>query len=439
MLRRKIYDYLLNWKSTKKNECLIIKGARQVGKTFIVQEFGRENYKYYLEVNFILQPELKSVFSGSLDVDTILMNFSFYFRDAVFVPGETLIFLDEIQTCPEARTALKSFALDNRFDVIASGSLLGLHYGQDDEIREEIPSVPVGYEREVYMHSLDFMEFLWAEGISDSQISYIKGFLDREEMIPSDINERLLYLFRLYAVVGGMPAVVASFIENANMDTVQKEQEKILSSYGDDIARHAKGTEKQKVRKCWESIPRQLAKENRKFQFSKVEHGGNSRKYSSSVQWLSDAALVNVCRNVSTPQFPLSAYDDDSYFKVYVNDTGLLCAMYGFSMKAAVVNKSLDSTVKGAIYENLIAEQLVKNGHKLFCYKKGESEQEIEFLIDRDAVIIPVEVKAKNGASYSLNQFIKKYHPGTGYKLVDGNIGREGEKLTIPHYLVMFL
>ena len=157
------------------------------------------------------------------------------------------------------------------------------------------------------------------------------------------------------------------------------------------------------------------------------------------MQWLCDAALVNVCRNVPTPQFPLSAYDDDSYFKVYVNDTGLLCAMYGFSMKAAVVNKSLDSTVKGAIYENLIAEQLVKNGHKLFYYKKGESEQEIEFLIDRDAVIIPVEVKAKNGASYSLNQFIKEYHPGTGYKLVDGNIGREGEKLTIPHYLVMFL
>ena len=439
MLKRKIYDYLIDWKKTKKNECLIIKGARQVGKTYIVEKFGKENYKYFFNVNFILHPELKNIFTGSLEVNSLLMNLSFYFRDSEFIPGETLIFLDEIQACPQARTALKAFALDNRFDVIASGSLLGLHYGQDAELAEEVSSIPVGYEREVKMHSLDFMEFLWANGISEAQIAYLKGFLDREEMVPYEINERMLHLFRLYAVVGGMPAVVSAFIESGNMNNVQAEQEKILAAYADDIARHAKGPEKQKVRNCWESIPRQLAKENRKFQYSKVEHGGTARKYESSIQWLHDAAIVNICTNVSTPSFPLTAYAEESYFKVYVNDTGLLSAMYGFSMKAAIVEKTLNGTVKGAIYENLIAEELEKNRHVLFYYKKNEGEQEIEFLIEKDSRILPVEVKAKGGATYSLNQFIDKFHPGTAYKLIDGNIGRDGEKLTIPHYLIMFL
>ena len=439
MLRRKIYDYLVQWKKEKKNECLIIKGARQVGKTYIVERFGAENYSHFIEINFILRPELRNIFSGSLSVDELLINISFYFRDISFVPGETLIFLDEIQACPNARTALKSFAIDNRFDVIASGSLLGLHYGQDAELMEEIPSIPVGYEREIYMHSLDFMEFLWANGIAEEQIDYLRGFMEKEEMVPYEVNERLLHLFRLYAVVGGMPAVVSAFIETGNMGKIQAEQEKILSSYADDIARHAKGPEKQKVRSCWNSIPRQLAKENRKFQFSKVEHGGNARKYASSIQWLSDASIVNICSNVSTPEYPLNAYEDSSYFKVYMNDTGLLTAMYGFSIKAAIVDKSLSGTVKGAIYENLIAEQLYKNGHSLFYYKKGESEQEIEFLIERETHILPIEVKAKKGATISLNYFIDKYHPGTAYKLIDGNIGREGEKLTLPQYFAMFL
>ena len=440
MLRRKIYDYLLNWKSTKKNECLIIKGARQVGKTFIVQEFGRENYKYYLEVNFILQPELKSVFSGSLDVDTILMNFSFYFRDAVFVPGETLIFLDEIQTCPEARTALKSFALDNRFDVIASGSLLGLHYGQDDEIRDEIPSVPVGYEREVYMHSLDFMEFLWAEGISDAQISYIKGFLDREEMIPPDINERLLYLFRLYAVVGGMPAVVASFIENANMDTVQKEQEKILSSYGDDIARHAKGTEKQKVRKCWESIPRQLAKENRKFQYSAVEKGSSARKYGASVLWLSDANVVNFCHNLSTLELPLKAYEEENNFKLYLADTGLLTSQYEDGTALDIITDNIGRH-KGAIYENAVAQMLTAKGYRLYFFKPSQN-MEIDFIIRFEDSACPIEVKSSdNTRSKSLNSLLLsgKYRIKKAIRLSTKNIGEENGIISLPIYLAFLL
>lgn len=439
MLRRKIYDFLIQWKNTKKNECLVLKGARQVGKTYIVQRFGVENYKHFVEMNFIFHPEMKSVFSGSLEVDDLIMNMSFYLNDAVFVPGETLIFFDEIQACPEARTSLKSFALDGRFDVIASGSLLGLHYGQDEELTKEIPSIPVGYEREVMMYSLDFEEFLWANNISRGQIGYLESFFKKEEKIPEEINAKMLELFRIYAVVGGMPAVVSTFIESRNMGFVQAEQEKILSSYEDDILRHAKGSEKQKVKKCWDSIPRQLAKENKKFQFGKVEHGATARKYSSSIQWLEDASAVNICTNVSTPGFPLMAYQDENYFKVYVNDTGLLTAMYGFAMKAGIVGNTLTGSVKGAIYENIIAEQLVKKGRVLYYYKKGESEQEIEFLVEKDTRILPLEVKSKRGATFSLNGFIERYHPGTAYKLIDGNIGRDGEKLTLPHYMIMFL
>ena len=439
MLKRKIYDELLSWKKNKKEECLLIKGARQVGKTFIINKFGKDNYKNFFEINFIFYPEMKTIFSGSLEVDEIIMRLSLHFPNASFIAGETLIFFDEIQVCPQARTALKSFAIDKRFDVIASGSLLGLHYGQDPEIEEEITSIPVGYEREMVMYSLDYEEFLWAKGFKDEQIQYIKGFFEREEIIPHEINERMQDLFRQYMVVGGMPSVVTKFIDTNNMSEVHIEQERILSSYLDDIGRHAKCVEKQKVRKCWLSIPKQLAKENKKFQYTKVEHGGNARKFSGSIQWLVDASIANMCTNVSVPHFPLSAYEDESYFKLYTTDTGLLIAMYGYDMKLAILNKTLTHDVKLGIYENIIAEMLIKKGYKLHYYKPVENDQEIEFLISKQGKIYPIEVKAKNGSTISLNRYIDKFHPEKTYKFIDGNIGKENERLTLPHYMAMFL
>ena len=437
MLRRKIYDYMLNWKENRKNECLIIKGARQVGKTFIIEEFGK-TFDHFFEVNFLLHPELKDIFKGSLDVDDIMMRLSMFFPNAEF--GEsTLIFLDEIQACPEARTALKSFALDNRYYVIASGSLLGLHYGQDPELKEEIPSIPVGYEREIIMYPLDFEEFLWAKGYKEEQIGYIREFFEKEEKVPDAINEKLSELFRLFAVVGGMPAVVSCFIETGNMKSVHKTQEMILASYDDDISRHAKGPEKLKVRKCWQSIPRQLAKENKKFQFSKVESGGSARKYIDSIQWLEDASIVNLCHNVNVPLFPLKAYEDESYFKIYMLDTGLLLAMFGFEMKEAFINNTLSGPIKGGIYENIISTMLLQNGHNLYYYKPMENNQEIEFLIEKNGKIRPIEVKARNGATVSLNSFIENFHPEIAYKFIEGNIGRMGNKLSLPHYFAMFL
>ena len=439
MLKRKLYNELIEWKQNKNKECLLVKGARQVGKTYLIEEFGRRNYSHFIELNFIFHPELIPVFDGSLEVDDILMRLSLHFKGSQFVPGKTLIFLDEIQRCPNARTALKSFALDNRFDVIASGSLLGLHYGQDPSIKEEIVSVPVGFERHIQMYSMDFEEFLWALGIEDDIISEIKEYYIHRKKIPEDINTYFMNLIRQYIVVGGMPAVVSKFVETKNFSSVHDVQKMILDSYADDINKHASGPDKQKIKKCFDSIPRQLAKENRKYLFSVVEPRGTERKFGGSIDWLSDAEIINVCRNVSCPSFPLNSYEMETYYKIYVHDIGLLVAMYGFEMKRALLEQTLTGPAKGGIYDNLIADMLIKRGYSLHYYKEGESNQEVEFIISKDTAIIPIEVKSKRGATVSLNRYIEKYKPEVAFKLIDGNLGIEGVKITMPHYMAMFL
>ena len=441
MLKRKMYDFLLEWKKTKNKECLLIKGARQVGKTFIVQQFAADYYapENYYELNFLFRPELIPIFSSNLDVDEIMLRMSVHFEGKSYIPGKTLIFLDEIQKCPQARTALKAFALDNRFDVIASGSLLGLHYGQDEELEEEISSIPVGYERSVTMYPLDFEEFLWSRQTPAEIIDRIRTHFTERTMVPEDINDLLMNRLREYIVVGGMPKPVQVFIETKNYSEVQKEQEKILISYADDIIRHAPKNEKQKVKKVFDSIPRQLAKENRKFQYSLVEQRSNARKYESSIQWLFDSNLAYQCSNLSLPEYPLNAYTRPDYFKLYMNDTGLLTAMYGFEMKAAVLERTLKGPVKGGIYENLIACMLMQKGDALYYYKPDENDQEIEFVISRNAQAVPVEVKAKRGDTLSLNSFIERRKPAVAYKLIDGNVGKANQKITIPHYMAMFI
>jgi len=441
MLKRKMYDFLVEWRKTKNKECLLIKGARQVGKTFIVQQFAADHYtpENYYELNFLFHPELIPIFSSDLDVDEILLRMSAHFEGKTFVPGKTLIFLDEIQKCPQARTSLKAFALDNRFDIIASGSLLGLHYGQDDELEEEISSIPVGYERSITMYPLDFEEFLWARQTPAEIIERIRKHFSECSPVPEDIHNLMMNRLREYIVVGGMPEPVRVFTETKNFSEVQQEQEKILISYADDIVRHAPKAEKQKVKKVFDSIPRQLAKENRKFQYSVVEPRSNARKYEGSVQWLFDSNLAYQCTNLSLPEFPLNAYTRPDYFKLYLNDTGLLTAMYGFEMKAAVLDQTLKGPVKGGIYENLIACMLMQKGDTLYYYKPDENDQEIEFIISRNAQAIPVEVKSKRGETISLNMFIEKRKPFAAYKLIDGNAGKTGHKITLPHYMAIFI
>ncbi len=439
MLKRKMYDRLLEWKKNKGTECLLVKGARQVGKTYLVRQFGANEYESFIEINFHMQSNLKAIFEGELSSEEIFKRITANIPGVKLIYGKTLLFLDEIQKCANARTALKFLAQDERFDVIASGSLLGLAYGQDaDKEVKEVDSIPVGYEKPLMMYSLDFEEFLWAYGYNDDTIDYLRRFYDSKEKIPTEINEKYDMILREYLVVGGMPEVVANFMEYKDFGKVQEIQDKILSSYADDISQHAKGAEKVKVRKCYDSIPRQLARENRKFKYSEVESKATARKFGDSVQWLHDANMAYICCNSSMPMLPLKAYEKENEFKLYINDTGLLMAMFGFATKQALLNGKLKGPAKGGIYENFAAETLSKSGYSLHYYKHDDNS-ELEFVIEKDGEVVPIEVKAGNTATKSLNKFIEDFEPSVAYKLISGNIGMNETKLSLPHYLAMFI
>ncbi len=432
MLKRKFYDRLIEWKKSKEKECLLVKGARQIGKTYIIDYFGKENYSSYIYINFIESPQLTKIFDGDLSAEEIYKQITLNIPKCRFVEKDTLIFLDEIQKCPNARTALKFLALDERYDVIASGSLLGISY-------KEVSSIPVGYETQMTMYSLDFEEYLWAVGYQEEAIHILKEYFDKKEKVPETIHNTMMKHLREYITVGGMPAVVNCFVKTKHFGEVYAEQQKILDSYLEDISNYAANTEKPKVKNCYLSIPKQLAKENKKFQFSVVEKKTSARKYENSIEWLRDSNLAQLCYNVSTVQFPLNAYEKEDQYKLYLSDIGLLVAMYGFDMKKAIIDDSLVGPVKGGIYENLIADMLVKRGHQVNYYRSQNGSIEIEFLITKDAQVIPIEVKANNGSTRSLNEMLGRNEIPYGYKLISGNVGVNDKKIVLPLYMAMFL
>ena len=433
MLKRKIYNKLLAWKGKKDNKgCLLLKGARQVGKSFIVDYFAKENYQSYIKINFIETPKLKEIFNGELTSSEILKRISLSLADIKFIKGSTLIFLDEIQECKEARTALKFLANNDDFDVIASGSLLGISY-------KEVSSIPVGYETHLMMYPLDFEEFLWGVGYDKQAILNLKSFFDNKEIIPQVIHENMLKLIREYIAVGGMPAVVNTYLASKNFSEVHNEQQKILDSYFDDISKYASTTEKPKVKNCYLAIPKELAKENKKFKFSTVEKKATARKYKNSIEGLRDSNLVNLCYNVSALSFPLNAYEKLDMYKIYLNDIGLLIAMYGFEMKKAIVDDTLEGAIKGGIYENLLSCMLIQLGYKLYYFRNDNGSTEIEFLISKETKIIPIEVKAKKGRTLSLDKILSLNEIPYGYKFSANNIGIIDKKITMPVYMAMFL
>ena len=301
ILKRKFYDTLTQWKSTHSKECLLVKGARQIGKTFIIDSFGRDNYASYLYINFLTNPELRDIFAGNLEADYLFKTISRKFPDFKIIPGDTLIFLDEIQNCPRARSAFKPLAIDGKADIIASGSLLGISFLDDEkEINKERKesSIPVGYERQITMYSLDFEEYLWAIGYRDDVITGLRqDFLDLKPISESD-NDHFHHIFRDYIVTGGMPEVVATFLESNNYNIAFGVQQKILTANLDDISRYAPTVEKPKIRDCYLSIPNQLARENKKFKYSTVVEHGRSRMFYASIDWLRESALVFQCHNV---------------------------------------------------------------------------------------------------------------------------------------------
>ena len=411
--------------------CLVVKGARQVGKTFIIDKFARENYENYVYINFDENPGYKVIFDGDLDVNNLIKQISLRVPNVSLVPHKTIIFLDEIQNCPNARTALKFLALDKRFDVIASGSLLGINY-------KEVESFPVGYTEQLEMYSLDFEEFLWANGIEEQSILDVKEFFDKKEVVPQAMHERMMELFKEYIVVGGMPRVVNDFVKNHNFANVLKIQKAIISDYEDDIAKYADGSEKAKARACFLSIPKHLSKDYKKFRYSLVMPSGSSRKYAGSLMWLYDAGIINFCHNLEIPQLPLEGNSKSDTFKVYMRDTGLLVAMLDEGTQEDIIDGNL-GIYKGAIYENIIGDVLAKKGKKLY-YFEYNSTLEVDFFIRYERVITAIEVKSSgNSKSKSLETLMEKYGVKKGIKLAPSNYGKKGEIDIFPIYMAMFL
>lgn len=434
MLKRKMLDTLKEWKRSHGAECLLVNGARQVGKSFIVREFGRSEYESFVEVDFVENPQLASIFDGPLSAESILSRMTLLIPGVRLLPGKTLIFFDELQECPAARAAFKYLAQDGRFDVIGSGSLLGMRFRQ----LEDAPSLPVGYERQVTMRPLDFEEFLWARGYEPGAVDVLRGYLQRMEPVPQAVHQQMMRLVREYLAVGGMPEVVASFAPQGDFGAARQVQLKLHSLYLDDIARYAPPQQRVKARSCYLSLPRQLARENTRFRYSEVEKGGSARKFEAAVDWLTGAEVALQCTAVSAPAFPLASYEDGSRFRLYANDTGLLMAMFDFSMMAAVVDNTLSGPMKGGLYENLVAGMLASNGLPLRYWNSKDSKLEVEFLVDFEGGVAPIEVKAGRGSTVSLNTLLQDESTRVGYKLIDGNLGQAGKKLTLPLYLAPF-
>ena len=431
MLYRKIESLIEAHLKSESKRILLIDGARQVGKTYIIRYVGNKLFENFIEINMVEDSLGDRLFAETKTVEDFYLQVSMLAGNKMKSKETTLIFIDEIQAYPHLLTLLKFLSQDNRFNYIASGSLLGVTLSQTT-------SIPMGSIRKVRMFPLDFEEFLWAYGYGDETIAYLKSFYTEKEKIPPEIQEKFEALLREYLVVGGMPEVVASFAEFKDFTKVHEIQEKILSSYADDISQHAKGAEKVKVRACYDSIPRQLAKENKKFKYSEVESKATARKYGDSVQWLRDANMAYMCYNTTTPILPLKAYEKENEFKLYMADTGLLMALFGFATKQALLNGNLKGFAKGGIYENFVAQTLVKNGYTLHYYKQGDSS-ELEFLIEKDGEVIPIEVKAGNNPTKSLDMFVRNFEPSTALKLTGGNVGISDKKLSMPHFLSMFI
>ena len=435
LLKRKIDTFLIEWKNNPDKKPLIVKGARQIGKTRSIEWFGNQNYQSVISINFVEQKKYKEIFNDGFEVDTILKNISLLNPDFKFIPGDTLFFFDELQACPNCATSLKFFKLDGRFDIICSGSLMGINY-------KEIESNSVGYKDDYEMHSMDFEEFLWAKGYSDDFIKELYMHMLHIEPFSSLQMEVLLELFRDYVILGGMPEVVNTYIRNKNFSGTLKIQKQLLKDYEEDITKYVEGLDKAKVKAVYNHISTFLAKENKRFQITKIAKNARNRDYIGCVEWLADAGVINICYCMNQPELPLKGNYDPKLYKIYFKDTGLLIASLDEEAQEDLrANKNL-GTYKGAIYENIVGDMLVKQGYQLFYYNTDKPALEMDFFIRDADSLIPVEVKANDGATASLNKLLKenKYSDVKyGIKLCYKNIGFNGQFYTFPYFLTFLL
>ena len=434
-MARKADRFLAEWKSNPDRKPLIIKGSRQVGKTETIRRFAAENYESVIEINFVEEPKYEAITTDGYKTEDIIRNISLLDPSKRFVSGKTLIFFDEVQKFPDIATSLKFFKQDGRFDVICSGSMLGINY-------RKIESNSVGYKSDYVMYSMDFEEFLWAKGYDDMFIENLLGHM--EELTPLSETELSVCraLFLDYCVLGGMPAVVRDYIIRGTFEGSLEAQRQLIADYKEDIRKYAEGIDQTRILNVFNRITPQLAKDNKKFQISKVASGARFKDYRGCIEWLVDAGMVNICYCMSFPELPLGGnYDSDKY-KLYFADTGLLVAMLDEEAQEDLrANKNL-GVYKGALYENIVGEALVKSGYSLYYYKREDSILEEDFFVRTSDLLVPVEVKATSGRSKSLKTLIEsERYPDIrcGIKLTGGNIGYSNNIYTFPYFCAFLL
>lgn len=436
MLERKIDTYLTKWKNALSRKPLIVKGARQIGKTESIRAFGKANYQSVIEINFVLQKKFRTIFNNGYEVDTIIKNISLLEPSWQFIPGKTLIFFDELQKCPDCATSLKSFCQDRRYDVICSGSLMGIYY-------EEIESNAVGFKEDYEMYSMDFEEFLWAKGYSREQVEDLyKHMIDVQPFSQLEMDT-MMDIFCDYMTIGGMPEVVKKYIDQGNFEGTLSLQRQLLKDYEEDITKYASQTDKAKILAVYNHISTFLAKENKKYQITKIAKGARNREYIGSVEWLRQAGVIHVCCCLNNVELPLKGnYMPDNY-KLYYHDTGLLIASLDEEAQEDLRANKNFGTYKGAIYENVVGEMLLKSGYEqLYFYKHENPALEMDFFVRDADSLVPIEVKAKDGATASLNNLIKwesyrdvKFGIKLGYK----NVGWNGQFYTFPYFLAFLI
>ncbi len=433
-LRRKIDKVLLDWKKEENRRPMIVKGARQIGKTYSITKFGVENYSSFIPINFILQPEYLDIFADGFDVDKIISNISFINPEFKFVEGKTLILFDELQECPSCATSLKSFAMDGRFDVICSGSLMGINY-------KEIESNAVGYKTDFEMFSLDFEEFLWAKGYSDAQIESLYEKMVQVKPLTTVEFKTLSDIFKDYMVVGGMPAVVDKYISQGNFSGTLQLQRQLLTDYREDITKYAKGLDKAKILNVYDHISTFLAKDNKRFQISKIGRNARNRDYIGVIEWLSLAGIVNVCYSLLQPELPLKGNYNPDLYKLYYQDTGLLVGSLDDEAQGDLRKNQNLGTYKGALYENVVGDMLRKQGYGLYYFRNEKSTIELDFMVRDAQSLVPLEVKAADGTPRSLVKVTDGRIPDIRYgiKLSGSNIGFNGQFYTFPYFLTFML
>lgn len=442
MYKRKIETRLQQWLEDTSHKPIVVKGVRQCGKTSSVVDFAEKHFKHIVYLDFREHPEYKKFFTPNLEVDSIVMRITAAIPNAEIEPDETCFIFDEVQDCPHARGSLKYFHLDGRYEVMCTGSLLGVngYKTKEEQQEDQEASIPVGFEEIVNMYPMDFEEWLWANGMKQIHLDYLKKCMTEITPVDEALHERFKELLHQYVIVGGMPEAVSTFMETKQIGKVLSVQRRIIDEYKADMVKYALPQDKAKIRECFESIPAQLAREYKKFTYSVVRPGGRGRDYAGSIQWIEDAGIIRRCHNIEITELPLDGNRIQSEFKIYMTDIGLLISMLEEGTQSSILEGNLFS-YKGAIFENLVADIFGKMGRKLYYYHK-DSGVELDFVMRYKGRCIPVECKARTGNAKSMRTVLnhpEKYHVESAIKLGDYNIGHKDDMLTLPMYMAFLL